>query len=174
MNSFYVRSLVRSPGEISMFSKVCPSVLGLFVANNASADWSFSLTSGVAGLSSETYDLHAKIMVACCLIGVVVFAAMIIALIQHRSSQSSLPPSCPHGMATEMFWTSIPILILLVMVLPSAETVIKRDTTLGSTMTSNILAHECPRWSSTSATPPVSTASQQAARPNGSPAKAIC
>jgi heme/copper-type cytochrome/quinol oxidase subunit 2 len=174
MNSFYARSLVRSPGEISMFLKVCLSVLGLFVANSASADWSFSLPSGVAALSSETYDLHAKIMYACCLVGVFVFAAMIFALIKHRRSQSSLPATCPHGMATEMFWTAIPILILLVMVLPSAEAVIKRDTTLGSSMTSNTLEHECPRWSSTAATPLVSTASQQAAKPKGTPVKAIC
>ena len=158
-----------------MFSKVCLSVLGLFVANNASADWSLSLPSGVAARSSATYDLHAKVMVVCCLIGVLVCAAMIIALIQHRKSQSSLPASLPHGMATEMFWTGIPILILLVMVLPSAEAVIKRDTTLGPTMTSNTPQHECPSWSSTSAKPPVSAASQKAAaRRKGSPAKAIC
>jgi cytochrome c oxidase subunit 2 len=157
-----------------MFSKVCLSVLGLFAANSASADWSFSLPSGVAALSSETYDLHAKIMVVCCLIGVFVFAAMIFALIQHRRSQSSLPATCPHGMATEVFWTGIPILILLVMVLPSAEAVIKRDTTLGSSMTSNTLEHECPRWSSSAATPLVSTASQQVAKPKGTPVKAIC
>jgi cytochrome c oxidase subunit 2 len=157
-----------------MFSKVCPSVLGLFVANNASADWSLSLPSGVAALSSETYDLHAKIMVVCCLIGVFVFAAMIFSLIRQRRSQSSLPATCPQGMATEMFWTGIPILILLVMVLPSAEAVIKRDTTLGSTMTSNTQERECPRWRSTSATPPVSAVSLQASRPKGLPAKAIC
>jgi heme/copper-type cytochrome/quinol oxidase subunit 2 len=158
-----------------MFSKLCLSVLGFFVANNASADWSFSLPSGVAALSSETYDLHAKIMYVCCLIGVSVFAAMIFALVQHRRSQRSLPATCPHGMATELFWTGIPILILLVMVLPSAEAVIKRETTLNSTMTSNTLEHECPRWSSTSATPLVSATSEQAAaRQKGSPAKTIC
>jgi cytochrome c oxidase subunit 2 len=158
-----------------MFSKVYLSVLGLFVANNASADWSLSLPSGVAALSSETYDLHAKIMVVCCLIGVFVFAAMIIALIQHRKSQSNLPASLPHGIATEMFWTGIPILILLVMVLPSAEAVIKRDTTPGPTMTSNTVQHECSSWSSTSATPLVLAASQKAvARQKGSPAKTIC
>jgi len=158
-----------------MYSKVCPNVLGLLVANNASADWSFSLPSGVAALSSETYDLHAKIMYVCCFIGVFVFAAMITALIRHRRSQGSLPATCTHGIATEMFWTGIPILILLVMVSPSAEAIIKRDTAVSSAMTSNTSQHECPRWNSDSATPLVSATPQQAAvRQEGSPARTIC
>ncbi len=55
----------------------------MVAASNASADWSFNMPSDMAALNAETYDLHANILYGCCVIAVIVFAAMIVALIRH-------------------------------------------------------------------------------------------
>lgn len=153
-----------------MFRKVFPGVIGLVAASNASADWSFNLPSNMAVLSAETYDLHANIMYGCCVIAMLVFAAMIVALIRHRRSEESLNSSSQHSMTVEMIWTTIPIVIVLAMVVPSAEAVIKHDALADPAMTSNVVEYECPRWAETAGAPSLSARSQA----KGSQAPALC
>jgi cytochrome c oxidase subunit 2 len=103
----------------------------------------------MAVLSAETHDLHANIMYGCGVIAMLVFTTMIVALIQHRRSNQSLRASSQHSMTAEMIWTTIPIVIVLAMVVPSVEAVIKHDALANPAMTSNVVEYECPRWAET-------------------------
>ena len=153
-----------------MFRKAFPGAAGLVATSNASADWSFNMPSDMAALSAETYDLHANIMYGCCGIAILVFAAMIVALIRHRRSGKSPAASNQHSMTAEMIWSTIPIMIVLAMVVPSAEAVIKHDSLANPAMTSNVIEYECRPWSKTTGTTSVSAKS----RTKGSQAPALC
>jgi cytochrome c oxidase subunit 2 len=153
-----------------MFRKAFSGAAGLVATSNASADWSFNMPSDMAALSAETYDLHANIMYGCFLIAALVFAAMIVALVRHRRSGVSHRASSEHSMTAEMIWTTIPIVIVLAMVVPSAEAVIKHGGLADPAMTSNVIEYECRPWSETSETTSVSAKS----RTKGSQAPALC
>ena len=59
----------------------------LLFCQTASADFSFwNLRRGVTEISREVYDLHMLIFYICCVIGVIVFGAMIVSMILHRKS----------------------------------------------------------------------------------------
>ena len=122
-----MRLLALSQGELLMLRKVCSSVSGLFVTGSASADWALNMPRGVTELSAETYDLHMQVMYWCCAIGVVVFGAMIYSLVKHRKSSGAKPATFSHSMTAEVIWTTIPIVILLIMAVPSARTLIKLE-----------------------------------------------
>ncbi|MEX2496069.1 MAG: cytochrome c oxidase subunit II [Woeseia sp.] len=108
-----------------MIRRLCPGVAGLLVANSARADWTLNMPRGVTELSAETYDLHMMVFYWCVAIAVVVFGAMIFTMIMHRKSRGVTPAKFTHSMSAEVTWTIIPIIILLLMAIPAAETLIR-------------------------------------------------
>ncbi len=79
---------------------------------------------GVTELSAETYDLHMMVFWWCVAIGVVVFGVMGISLVKHRKSKGVEPAKFSHSTAAEVIWTAIPVVILLLMAVPAAETMV--------------------------------------------------
>jgi cytochrome c oxidase subunit 2 len=101
----------------------------LLVAGVASAEWTLNMPRGVTELSAETYEIHMLIFWWCVAIAVVVFGAMIYSLFAHRKSKGVEPAQFSHSTKAEVIWTVIPIIILLVMAVPSAELMIKLEDT---------------------------------------------
>jgi len=110
-----------------MIRKSFFSLLGLVMASTASADWAVNMPKGVTELSKETYDLHMMVFWWCVAIGVVVFGVMIYSLVKHRKSQGAEPAKFSHSTVAEVTWTAIPVVILLIMAVPAAETMIKAE-----------------------------------------------
>jgi cytochrome c oxidase subunit 2 len=110
-----------------MIRKSFWSLLGLGLASTANAEWALNMPKGVTDLSVETYDLHMMVFWWCVAIGIVVFGVMIISLFKHRKSQGAEPATFTHSTAAEVIWTAIPVVILLVMAVPAAETMIKLE-----------------------------------------------
>ena len=103
------------------------SLLGLFLAGTARADWALNMPKGITDLSAETYDLHMMVFWWCVAIGIVVFGVMIVSLIKHRKSKGVEPATFSHSMTAEIIWTAIPVVILLLMAVPAAETMVKLE-----------------------------------------------
>ena len=110
-----------------MIRKSFLSLLGLVMASTAHADWAVNMPKGVTELSKETYDLHMMVFWWCVAIGIVVFGVMIISLVKHRKSKGVEPAKFSHSTAAEIAWTAIPVVILLIMAVPAAETMIKAE-----------------------------------------------
>lgn len=103
------------------------SLLGITFASAAQAEWALNMRTGVTDLSAETYDLHMMVFWWCVGIGVVVFGAMIYSLIKHRKSVGAKPANFSHSMTAEILWTAVPVVILLIMAIPAAETLVKLE-----------------------------------------------
>jgi len=103
------------------------SLLGLSLAGAAKADWALNMPEGITDLSLEIYDLHMMVCWWCVAIGIVVFAVMIISLFKHRKSMGAEPATFSHSTTAEVIWTAIPIIILVLMAGPTAETMIKME-----------------------------------------------
>ena len=85
------------------------------------------MSKGVTDLSLETYNLHMMVFWWCVAIGIVVFGVMIISLIRHRKSKGAQPATFSHSTTAEIIWTAIPVVILVLMALPTAETMVKLE-----------------------------------------------
>ncbi len=103
------------------------SLLGFGWVNTANADLALNMPKGITKLSAETYDLHMMVFWWCVGIGVIVFGVMIVSLFRHRKSVGAQPASFSHSTTAEVIWTAIPCVILLLMAVPSAETMIKLE-----------------------------------------------
>jgi cytochrome c oxidase subunit 2 len=110
-----------------MIRKSFLSLVGLVLASTAKADWALNMPRGVTDLSVETFELHMMVFWWCVAIGVVVFGVMIISLFKHRKSKGAEPASFSHSTVAEVIWTAIPVVILLIMAVPAAETMIRLE-----------------------------------------------
>jgi len=110
-----------------MIRKSFLGLLGLIMASTASADWALNMPKGVTDLSKETYDLHMMVFWWCVAIGIIVFGVMIISLVKHRKSKGAEPAKFSHSMTAEVIWTAIPVVILLLMSVPAAETMVRLE-----------------------------------------------
>ena len=108
-----------------MIRRLSLCVTGLLGATASHADWAINMPRGVSELSAETYDLHMTVFNWCVGIAIVVFGAMMFTIVRHRKSRGVAPARFSHSMSAEVTWTIIPIIILLIMAVPAAETMIK-------------------------------------------------
>ncbi len=125
-----------------MIRKISAAVLALLVAGDVLADRAVNMPRGVTELSAETYQIHMIIFWWCVAIAVVVFGAMIYSIINHRKSKGVEPATFTHSMTAEVIWTAIPVVILLIMAVPSAELMIKLEDTRDPDMTVVITGYQ--------------------------------
>jgi cytochrome c oxidase subunit 2 len=108
----------------------------------ALADWELNMPVGVTGISREVYGLHMLIFGICCIIAVVVFGAMIYSLVKHRRSRGVKPATFSHSTKAEIIWTIIPILILVGMAVPAADTLVRMEDTRNSDLTVKVTGYQ--------------------------------
>lgn len=125
-----------------MIRKLSLSVPVLATAGTARAEWALNMPRGVTEMSAATYDLHMMVFYWCCAIALVVFGAMIYALFSHRKSKGVAPAQFSHSMTAEVVWTVIPIIILLLMAVPSAETLIRLEDSRKPDLTIVVTAYQ--------------------------------
>jgi cytochrome c oxidase subunit 2 len=125
-----------------MIRKLCTGLAALLLAGNAFADWALNMPQGVTELSAETHHIHMVIFYWCVGIAVVVFGTMIISLFKHRKSKGAVPAQFSHSMTAEIIWTTIPVIILLIMAVPSAELLIKLEDTRDPDLTVVITGYQ--------------------------------
>ena len=97
------------------------------MAGTARADWELNMPKGVTDLSLETYNLHMMVFWWCVAIGIVVFGVMIVSLFKHRKSKGAESATFSHSTTAEVIWTAIPVIILVLLAIPTAETMVKLE-----------------------------------------------
>lgn len=101
-----------------------------FAASGTQPDpYALNLTKGVTDISQQVYDLHMLIFIICCVIGVVVFGAMLWSTIFHRKSRGVTPATFHESVKVEIVWTVVPFIILIFMAIPAAKTLIAMEDT---------------------------------------------
>ena len=117
----------------------------LLLAPPAWAEYALNLTEGVTPLSRNIYDLHMTIFYICCAIAVIVFGVMFWSIFHHRKSRGAQPAKFHHNTTIEIIWTTIPILILVVMAIPATKSLVLIESTGDSDLTIKITGHQW-RW----------------------------
>lgn len=93
----------------------------LLASGTAHADLQYNLTSGVTPISHDIYNLHMSVIWLCVVIGLIVFGTLAHILIYHRKSLGVTPAKFHENTRLELFWTIIPILILISLAVPGTR-----------------------------------------------------
>jgi cytochrome c oxidase subunit 2 len=104
--------------------------------------WQLNMPQGVTQTSHEAYFLHMLAFWICCVIGVIVFGAMFIAMFRDRKSRGAVAATFTHNTKAEIVWTIAPILILVGMAWPATDVLINEAYTNESQMTIKITGYQ--------------------------------
>ncbi len=109
------------------------------------ADLSINMPRGVTEISHKVYQLHMIILWICVVIGLIVFGLMLYAIIFHRRSKGHKAIQFHEHTTLEVFWTIIPLLILIAMAVPATKTIFAMDNIEDSDLTIKITGYMW-RW----------------------------
>src|SRR5277367_2999261 len=122
---------------------LCLGLLGWAGLAGANTSNGYNLPPGVTDLSRDMYDLHMKVFWVCVAIAVVVFGAMIYALVAFRHSRGAVPDTnMVHSTKVEIIWTIIPVLILVGMAIPAADLILKQEDTRNSELSIRVTGYQ--------------------------------
>ncbi len=128
--------------RIRSINKIVVALAGSLLGIPAYAAWEVNLRVGVTDVSAKIFDLHMLIFWVCVAIAVVVFAAMIYCIFAFRHSKGAVPATFSHSTTAEIVWTLVPVLILIAMAVPAAQTLVEIDDTRDTEMTIKITGYQ--------------------------------
>ena len=110
------------------------------------ADWgALNMPVGVTEISGKVYELHMRIFIWCCVIGVLVFAVMFYSMFKHRKSKGAVAADFHESTTVEVIWTIVPLIILIVMAIPAAKVLIQMEDFSDSEMSIKVTGYQW-RW----------------------------
>ncbi|SFI17560.1 cytochrome c oxidase subunit II [Modicisalibacter xianhensis] len=92
-----------------------------WLERNALAD-GWNMPVGVTEVSRHVHGLHMTIFWICVVIGAVVFGVMFYSLFRYRRSKGAQAANFHEHTTVEIFWTAVPLLILVAMAIPATAT----------------------------------------------------
>lgn len=105
--------------------------------------WQLNMGRGVTPTSVIAYEAHMWVLWACVVIGVIVFAAMGVAIFKFRKSQGAVADtSFTHSVKLEALWTIIPVFILIALAFPATSGLIKLYDTRDAEMTVKVTGYQ--------------------------------
>jgi len=101
-----------------------------------------NMPRGVTPFSKDVYHLHNIVLGIVTVIGILVFSAMFTSVVVHRKSKGYEPAKFTHSTKAEITWTTIPILILIVIAIPATSVLIDMEDTGGAEMNVKITGYQ--------------------------------
>ncbi len=108
----------------------------------APGPWQLNMQRGASTWSHVPYDLNNISFGLCVVIGTLVFGAMFIAMFRFRKSRGAVAEKWSHHTGLEIVWTTIPVIILVVLAYLSTGGLTSWANTTGSQMTVKVTGYQ--------------------------------
>ena len=118
---------------------------GALVTGAAAANphpWQLNLPKGATPISHQVYDLNMASFLVCVGIGIIVFGAMIIAMVRFRKSRGAVAEKWSHSTKLELVWTIVPVLILIGLAWPATKILVRTTDTADAKMTVKVTGYQ--------------------------------
>ncbi len=114
---------------------------GLAFSGHALAiEW--NLRPAGSKIAADIHSLHEYVMILCTVIFVGVFSFMFYSIYAHRKSKGHAPAQFHENTMVEILWTAIPLVILVIIALPTTRTVIAQKDTSNPDLTIKVTGYQ--------------------------------
>jgi cytochrome c oxidase subunit II len=111
-------------------------------AVGAPRPWEMGMQRSFGPIKDRVIELHDLVLVIITLITLFVGALLVWVMIRYNSRRNPVPSQISHNTTIEILWTVIPVLILVVMAIPSFRLIYYQDRTPDPDMTVKVTAHQ--------------------------------
>jgi cytochrome c oxidase subunit 2 len=109
---------------------------------NQPKPWEMAMQPAGNALKQQIHDLHQLVLIIITAITVFVGALLIWVMLRYNAKRNPVPTTTSHNTTIEVLWTVIPVLILVVIAIPSFRLVYFLDSTPDPDMTIKVTAHQ--------------------------------
>ncbi len=127
------------------FSTVIPALSGLAshpAMAQAPRPWEMSMQPAFSPMKQEIIDLHNLVLVLITIITLFVAGLLAWVCIRYNEKRNPVPSQTSHHTGLEIAWTVLPVLILVVMAIPSFRLIYYLDRTPDPDMTIKVTGHQ--------------------------------
>lgn len=125
------------------FAAVALAVLGGGVAYaDGPRDWEMYFQAPISPTADRFHEFHGFLLVLITLITLFVLCLLLYVIVRFRASANPVPSKTTHNTLIEVLWTVIPVLILVVMAVPSFKLLYYVDRAPDAKMTLKVTAHQ--------------------------------
>jgi cytochrome c oxidase subunit 2 len=115
-----------------------------FVSNlyAVATDWQLSFQNPATDLMKEVVTLHNGILIVMTVITLFVLCLLFYVSFRFSAKRNPVPSTTTHNTIIEILWTAIPIVILVVMAIPSFKLLYKQEKSDSYDMTVKVIGHQ--------------------------------
>jgi len=126
------------------FLMMAPLVLpgGGTAMAQAPRPWEMGMQAASSPVQERINDLHNMVLVIVTLITIFVAGLLIWVMYRYNAAKNPVPSQTSHNTIIEVAWTVIPVLILVVMAIPSFRLIYYQDRTPDPDLTIKVTAHQ--------------------------------
>jgi cytochrome c oxidase subunit 2 len=130
-------------GRAGWIAALIVAVLGPSAAYaEAPHPWQMYFQAAVSPVADQFHEFHGFLLVMITLIVLFVLALLLYVIVRFRASANPVPSKTTHNTLIEVLWTVIPVLILVVMAVPSFKLLYFVDRAQNPDMTIKVTAHQ--------------------------------
>ena len=104
--------------------------------------WQIGFQAAAGPIKREIIDLHNLVLVIITLITLFVGGLLVWVMVRYNAQRNPVPSRTSHNTIVEIAWTVIPVLILIVIAIPSFRLVYYQDRTLDADLTVKVTGHQ--------------------------------
>lgn len=134
--------LRRLPAALTLLLAAAMMLSGADALANAPRPWEMGMQPAANELKARINDLHNLVLIIITLITIFVGALLVWVMVRYNATRNPVPSTTSHNTTIEVLWTVIPVLILVVIAIPSFRLVYYLDRTPDPDMTIKVTAHQ--------------------------------
>ena len=131
--------------HITLCASIIFAVIG-FIAEPALASeplpWQMGFQEPAGSIAEKAQSLHDLLLIVITAISVFVLALLVYTCVRYRESSNPVPSKTSHNTTIEVLWTVIPVLILVVIAVPSFRLLYYMDETKNTDMVVKITGNQ--------------------------------
>lgn len=104
--------------------------------------WEMGMQPSFSPLKDRIIDLHNLVLAIITVITIFVAALLVWVMVRYNSRRNPVPSRTSHNTILEIAWTVMPVLILVVIAIPSFRLIYYQDRTPDPDMTIKVIAHQ--------------------------------
>lgn len=104
--------------------------------------WEMSMQTSYSPIKDRIENLHDLVMVIITLITLLVAGLLIVVIVKFNHKKNPVPSQTTHHTFLEVIWTVAPVLVLVIIAIPSFKLIYYEDRTANPDLTVNVTAHQ--------------------------------
>jgi cytochrome c oxidase subunit 2 len=104
--------------------------------------WQLGLQEGVSPVNHQIANFHDLLLIIITIITVVVLALLLYVMVRFSAKRNPVPSKAAHNTLVEILWTAIPIVVLVIIAIPSFKLLYLADRLPKADMTIKAVGHQ--------------------------------